>query len=176
MVIHITSSTDSSLEGTHYILIQDNETPCHARKLSLNYGTKTLTYKDALHPVLNNLTATAHALAYEWEDSATSDKGLILIRFSYNTTDFTVHDSVSLDININGFLRMNNDNNDWFFIIWKEDDGTLSIVQLHAAGFSLKNFVKLRMPVYQEIWGLMISLGPSHDYIFYVDNNKFTII
>ena len=176
MVIHINSSTDSSLEGTHYILIQDNETPCHARKLSLNYGTKTLTYKDALHPVLNNLTATAHALAYEWEDSATSDKGLILIRFSYNTTDFTVHDSVSLDININGFLRMNFDNSAWFYVIWKEDDGTLSIAQVSFAGFVFKNSIKLRMPEYQEIWGLIISLGPSHDYIFYVDNNKFTII
>ena len=177
MVIHITSTTDSSFLGADYIVILQDESMKHARKLSSSSGTKTLTYRDAFQPIISSLYAAAHVLVYEWEDSDTSDKGLILIRFSYNTTDFTVHEATSLDVNINGFLSMTFDDDVWFSIIWKEDDGTLSLAQLNITGFSPNNYVKLKMPVYQEIWSLIFNAGgPSLDYLLYVDNNKFTVV
>ena len=177
MVIHITSTTDSSIQDADMVIIREDDRVKQARKLSSNSGTKALTYRDAFHPIYSSLYARPHVLVYEWEDSVTSDKGLILIRFSFNETDFEVHESTSLDVNINGFLSMTFDDDSWFSIIWKEDDGTLSLAQLHFAGFSPNNYVKLKMPVYQEIWSLIFDAGgPSLDYLLYVDNNKFTVV
>ena len=177
MVIHITSTTDSSIQDADMVIIREDDRVKQARKLSSNSGTKALTHRDAFHPIYSSLYARPHVLVYEWEDSVTSDKGLILIRFSFNETDFTVHEATSLDVNINGFLSMTFDDDVWFSIIWKEDDGTLSLAQLNITGFSPNNYVKLKMPVYQEIWSLIfVAGGPSLDYLLYVDNNKFTVV
>ena len=114
MVIHITSTTDSSIQDADMVIIREDDRVKQARKLSPNSGTKALTYRDAFHPIYSSLYARPHVLVYEWEDSVTSDKGLILIRFSFNETDFTVHEATSLDVNINGFLSMTFDDDSWF--------------------------------------------------------------
>ena len=150
MVIHITSTTDPTLQDVHYILIKEGETIRITRKLASNSGTKALTYKDTYQPIWTDLAAAAHILVYEWVDSVTSNKGLILIRFRYNATDFSVRSASSLDIHVNGFMRMIYDYDAHLSVIYEDDDGTLSVVQLHFASLSPFNYVKLKMPVYQE--------------------------
>ena len=176
MVLHITSTTDPSLTDVDYILVKEHEVLKYARAVSSSSGTKTLSYKDAFQPILTSLYASSHVLAYEWVDSETSDKGLILIRFTYNSTHFTVHDSISLNLHASGFMRMNYDDNAWLSIIYEDEDGTLSFTQIQLAGFILKSYIKLKMPVYQEAWAMIYPVGYSFDYICYVENNKFKIV
>ena len=105
------------------------------RKLASSSGTKTLTYKDAFQPITTSLSSSSHVLVYEWVDSNTSDKGLIFIRFTYSSAHFTVHDAVSMDINTNGFFRMSYDDNAWLYVIYEDEDNTLSLIQIQLHGF-----------------------------------------
>ena len=176
MVIYITSTTDSNLEDVHYILVKEGETIKITRKLASNSGTKSLTYKDAYQPILTTLSASSHILVYEWVDSTTSDKGLILIRYTYGATHFTVHDAISLDVHTNGYMKMIYDYDAYLSIMYEDDDGTLSSVQLVLDGLKPINYVKLKMPLYQEAWFVIFNVGFSFDYICYVENNKFKIV
>ena len=146
------------------------------RKLASSSGTKTLTYKDAFQPISTTLSSSSHVLVYEWVDSNTSDKGLIFIRFTYSSAHFTVHDAVSMDINTNGFFRMSYDDNAWLYVIYEDEDNTLSLIQIQLHGFLPYNYVKLKMPVYQEAWPVIFHVGYSHDYILYFENDKFKVV
>ena len=176
MILHITSSTDPSLTNVHYILIKEGDALKYARAVASSSGTKTLRYKDAFQPIPTSLSASSHILVYEWVDSETSDKGLIFIKFAYNSTGFSVYNSVSLDMHPNGFLTMTYDDDYWFIVLWEEDDGTLSAAKIQFGAISPYSYAKLKMPVYQEAWGIIFGVGYSHDYICYVENNKFKIV
>ena len=146
-----------------------------ALTFSNSTGNKILTYIDIIPYVESNLSALSYHMICKWEDQSTSQVGLAIFRVGFNTTHFLTLSKMSYNININDFLRFSYDDG-WIYIVWKEDDGTLSMSQIGARSLSPNTYIKLKMPTYDEIWAAIIEDGPTNDYIYYLSNNKLTFL
>ena len=175
-IIQVTSSADASINDTYYMFVREDITIKHSKTISTTSGNKVIRYKDTFQLIRSTLESTKYTVIYEWEDSSTSQSGLIIHNLFFNTLQFFALHVRNFNIKTNGFLSINYDDDYWLFIIWKEDDGTLSTLRLIADGSTPSTYVKLKMPVYQAIWGSMFTLGSSSDYFYYIDNNKLTLV
>ena len=174
--MQVTSSTDVSINDTYYMFVREDNTIKHSKTISTTSGNKVITYKDAFQLIKLNKESTSYTVIYEWEDSTTSQSGLIIHNLIFNNLLFIALHVRNLNIKTNDFLSINYDDSYWLEIIWREDDGTLSILQLIADGSTPSTYIKLKMPVYQAIWGSLLTLGSTRDYIYYIDNNKLTLL